>query len=75
MFKIFCIYVLLAVLTFILIVAVDLLAGIPLHASLHSFYDVFSTTSPGVAIVMVFYVVLPLLIRIVKTLRRGSNHS
>lgn len=73
MFKVFCIYVLLAVLTLTLIVSVDILGGVSLHFSIHSFYNILSTTTWSVSLLMIFFLILPLIIRIFKNFRNSGK--
>lgn len=59
--KILSIYFLLAFLTLSMITLVDLLTGISLSESVHSFFTIFSTTTLVEAICMLFFLVLPLI--------------
>ncbi|WNS44418.1 hypothetical protein [Paenibacillus sp. MMS20-IR301] len=57
--KILSIYILFAALTMFIIIVVDVLSGIRLSDSLHSFYSVFRTTTMLETVCMISFLLLP----------------
>lgn len=67
------IYLLLAFLTFGMIIAVDLLSGTSLASSLHSFQIVFGTTTLQEACCMIVFAGLPILLAAADKFKRNKS--
>jgi hypothetical protein len=69
--KVLCIYILLAFLTFSILVVVDLLSGTSFAMSLHSFYTTFATTTLQEDFTMVVFAALPFVAEIAGFIKRN----
>lgn len=70
--KILSIYASFAALTLFMIIFVDVLSGIGLSESVHSFFTVFRTTTLPEAVCMLFFLILPLIQVVAGAVKRSS---
>lgn len=71
--KTISIYVLLAALTLILIVIVDVISGVSVAASVQSLFTVIATTTIQETVCMLFFVSLPFIQVIAAAVKRGRS--